>query len=141
MSRWLDSLQPWGALLMRLVLGASMLYHGSGKVIPHGGFHGDNAFSALDRFSGYVAHLGLPYWMGFLSAFAEFVGGLFLILGLLTRFFSLLISINLLVALTFVTSHRGYTGSEYPLALEVIALMLLFYGSGALSLDRRFGLN
>ena len=139
MSKSLNNLQPWGALFLRLVLGTAMLYHGWSKVIPAGGFHGGNAFSAIERHSHYVASLGLPYWLGIVSALTEFVGGALLLLGLFTRFAALLVAVNMLVALVMVNRHHGYGGSEYSLALLVIALMLLFYGAGICALDRKLG--
>ena len=141
MSKSLNNLQPWGAFVMRLVLGAAMIYHGYSKVIPAGGFHGGNTFSALERHSHYVASLGLPYWMGILSALTEFIGGILLVLGLLTRFAAFLVGVNMLVAVVMVNRHHGYAGSEYSLALFALALMLFFFGSGACALDRRFGLS
>lgn len=141
MSKSLNNLQPWGALAMRLVLGVSMIAHGYRKVIPAAGFHGGNAFSAVERHSHFVASLGLPYWMGIVSALTEFVGGILLVLGLLTRAAAFLVSIDMLVALVMVTRHRGYAGSEYPLALFALAMMLFFYGAGACSLDRKSGID
>ena len=139
MSKSLNNLQPWGAFFLRLVLGIAMLYHGWSKVIPPGGFHGGNAFSAIERHSHYVASLGLPYWLGIVSALTEFVGGSLLLLGLFTRFAAFLVAINMLVALIMVNRHHGYSGSEYSLALLVIALMLFFYGAGVCALDRKIG--
>jgi putative oxidoreductase len=141
MSTSLNNMQPWGAFVMRLVLGTSMIAHGYSKVIPPGGFHGGNAFSALERHSHFVASLGLPYWMGIVSALTEFIGGILLVLGLLTRISAFLVAINMLVAIVMVTRHHGYSGSEYSLALFALALMLFFYGPGAFSLDRKFGLS
>ena len=140
MSKWLNSLQPLGALFLRLVLGVAMLYNGWDKVIPAGGFHGHNTFAAIDHHAHYVVSLGLPYWLGCLSALTEFLGGALLILGLLTRFAAFLVATNMLVAILFVNIHHGYTGSQYSLALFVIALMLLFFGPGKAALDRRLGL-
>jgi putative oxidoreductase len=139
MSKSLNNLQPWGAFFLRLVLGIAMLYHGWSKVIPPGGFHGGNAFSAIERHSHYVASLGLPYWLGIVSALTEFVGGSLLLLGLFTRFAAFLVAVNMLVALIMVNRHHGYSGSEYSLALLVIALMLFFYGAGVCALDRKIG--
>jgi putative oxidoreductase len=141
MSKTLNNLQPWGALVMRLVLGAAMIYHGYDKVIPAGGFHGGNTFSALERHSHYVASLGLPYWLGIVSALTEFIGGILLVLGLLTRLAAFLVAINMLVALVMVNRHHGYSGSEYSLALFALAVMLFFYGAGMAALDRKFGLS
>ncbi len=140
MSRWLDSLQPWGALLLRLVLGCAMVSHGYGKVVPPNGLHG-SPISALDHYSHFVASLGLPPWLGYVSAVTEFVGGALLVLGLLTRLAALLVAINMTVALVTVNLHKGYAASECTLTLIAMALMLLFYGAGAAALDRRFGLR
>lgn len=139
MSKSLNNLQPWGAFFLRLVLGAAMVYHGYSKVIPAGGFHGGNAFSAIERHSRFVASLGLPYWMGIVSALTEFLGGLLILSGLFTRFAALLVAINMLLAVLMVNRHHGYAGSEYSLALLAIALMLAFYGAGVYAIDRRLG--
>ena len=138
MARWLDNLQPWGALLLRLVLGAAMVYHGYSKVVPANGLHA-SPLTALHHFSQFGASLGLPRWLGYVSALTEFVGGASLVLGLFTRFAALMIAINMGVALVTVNLHHGYAGSEYTLALIAMALMLLFFGAGAVALDRRFG--
>lgn len=138
MTRSLDRLQPWGALMLRLVLGAAMVYHGYSKVVPPGGLHG-NALAAMDHYSHFVATLGLPPWLGYASALTEFLGGFLLIVGFLTRFAAFLVAINMTVALATVNLHKGYIASEYSLALLAMALMLVFFGAGALALDRRLG--
>jgi putative oxidoreductase len=140
MSRWLSGLQPWGAFLMRLVLGISMAYHGWDKVIPARGLRSHDLLSALHHYCGYVASLGLPYWMGYVSALTEFLGGILLVVGLFTRFAALMVAGNMLVALFYVNRHQGYSGSQYTLALIALAFMILFYGAGAASMDRRMGL-
>lgn len=139
MSRWLNTFQPWAAFLLRLTLGAAMVYHGYGKVIPAHGLQG-SPLAALQHFSHTVAAMGVPPWLGYVSALTEFIGGVLLVLGLLTRFAAFMIAINMAVALLLVDRHKGYAGSEYALALFVIALMLLCYGAGAAALDRRFSL-
>ena len=140
MSRWLNRLQPWGALFLRLALGTSMVYHGYGKVIPAHGLHG-SPLSAIEHFSRMVAGMGVPPWLGYVSALTEFVGGICLMLGLLTRLAAFMVAVNMAVAILLVDRHRGYGPSELALELFVIALMLLVYGPGAAALDRRFGLT
>jgi putative oxidoreductase len=130
MTKWLNSLQPFGALLMRLALGASIAVHGYGKVVPHG---------ALNHYVHYIATLGIPAWLGYVSAYTEFVGGILLILGLLTRFAAALVAINMLVAFFLVGIHQGFGIYNYILALAALGIMLSFYGAGALSLDRKIG--
>lgn len=140
MTRWLNEMQPTGILILRVILGFTMVYHGWSKVVPTTGFHGDH-FAALDRFAHVVQNLGLPRWLGYVSAFTEFFGGIFLLLGLLTRFVAFLVVINMLVALVTVDIHKGYPGSEYAIALAGIAFLLLLTGSGRGALDRRLGLS
>jgi putative oxidoreductase len=132
MIRFLNNLQPWGALLLRLVLALSMIVHGYQKVSTH---------AALHHFAHYVVTLGLPYWLGYVSAFTEFVGGILVLLGLFTRLASCLIAINMLVALFTVGIHQGFGIYNYIAELAAIAIMLCFYGAGTLSLDRRLGLS
>ena len=131
MSKWLNSLQPWGALLLRLVLGIPLASHGYDKVVPHG---------ALAHYCHYIATLELPYWLGYVSAFTELIGGACLILGLLTRLAAGLAAINLLVALFKIGIHEKLDGWSYIAALAAIAMMLIFYGAGKLALDRKIGL-
>jgi putative oxidoreductase len=131
MTKWLNSLQPTGALLMRLILGVSMAVYGYHKVLP---------LSALHHYAHYVTTLGLPYWLGYVSAYTEFVGGIFLIVGLLTRLTAFLVAINMLVAFVTVGFHQGFDFYNYILALAILAIMLLFYGAGTMALDRKIGL-
>jgi putative oxidoreductase len=130
MTKWLNSLQPTGALLMRLILGISMAVHGYQKVLP---------ISALHHYAHYVATLGLPYWLGYVSAYTEFVGGILLIIGLLTRLSAALVTINMLTAFVTVGINQGFGIYSYILALAALAIMLLFYGAGTISLDRKVG--
>jgi putative oxidoreductase len=132
----LNRLQPFGALVMRLVLGAIMVAHGYGKIIPRG---------ALYNFAQAVSHMGFPVWLGYVAAFTEFFGGMLLILGLLTRIAALGTAIDMAVAVIKVhlhnglTGHNGQGGFEFPLALFVVSLMLVFTGAGLLSLDHTVG--
>jgi putative oxidoreductase len=130
MSKWLNSLQPMGALILRLALGLSMTVHGYQKVVPHG---------ALNHYAHYIVTLGIPYWLGYVSAFTEFVGGMLLVIGLLTRFAAALVAINMLVALFAVGIHQGFGIYNYIIALVAIAIMLVSYGAGAMALDRKIG--
>jgi putative oxidoreductase len=132
MSKWLNSLQPCGALFMRLVLGIAIAMYGYQKVVPHG---------ALTRHVHMVAGIGLPAWLGYVSAYAELIGGILLILGLFTRLAAAFIAINMFVAFFTVGIHHGLGSFDYTLAFAAIAVMLLFYGPGALAIDRKIGFS
>jgi putative oxidoreductase len=125
--RYLDRMQPLALLALRAVLGAVMIGHGSHKVFGH-----------LHDFAGFVAGLGLPAWLSYVSAFVEFGGGILVIIGLLTRCVSIAILIDLCVAIAKVHWKHGFMGNggyEFPLALCAIAFALIFFGAGPISLD------
>ena len=130
MLSWLDRFQPFGSLIMRLVLGVIMVRHGYDKVIPSG---------ALYNFTHMVSgHLHLPVALGYVAAFTEFFGGMLLIVGLLTRLVGLMVAIDMAVAILKIHIHGGLEGPNsfaFPLALFSIAVMLVFTGCGALGLD------
>jgi len=125
--RFLDRLQPLGLLVLRVVVGAIMLGHGYGKV-----------FGGLHKHAEFVASIGMPGWLGYVSAAAEFLGGILLVIGLVTRIAGLAICINMLVAVFKVHFHNGLLGQggyQFPLALAAMAFALIFTGSGPIALD------
>lgn len=125
--RYLDRLQPLALLVLRIVLGVIMVGHGYPKM-----------FGGLARHVQTVSSIGLPGWMAYLSAGAEFFGGILLILGLFTRCSAFANLVNMLVAVTLVHWHGGLLGSggyQFPLSLAAIAFALVFYGGGPIALD------
>ena len=125
--RYLDRLQPFALLVLRLVLGAIMIGHGYSKV-----------FGGLQHHVAFVSKLGLPGWLGYLSAGAEFFGGILVILGLITRLASLAICFDMAVAIAYVHWGGGLLGEhgyQFPLSLAAIAFALIFFGAGPISLD------
>jgi putative oxidoreductase len=118
----LNRMQPLALLVLRLVLGSIMIAHGYSKV--WGGFH-----HHMDM----VGSLGIPRWMAYLSAGTEFFGGIGIVLGLFTRFFSFAFLIEMCVAIWKVHFKHGLTGQggyEFPLALVAIAFTLMCYDGG-----------
>jgi putative oxidoreductase len=125
--RYLDRLQPLALVFMRLALGVIMLVHGYHKV-----------FGGLHHHAEFVASLGLPGWLGYFSAFAEFLGGILVLAGFFTRAAAFAICVDLTVAIWKVHWHNGLTGDhgiEFPLAAATLAFALIFFGAGPISLD------
>ena len=125
----------WVTLPLRLALGIIMFAHGAQKVL---GMYGGRGWSA---WVGGEAPLGLrPAWLWLgAAAVAEFLGGIFVFIGLATRLAALSIALTMLVAIigvhwgAFFASNRGF---EYPLALLAMAIALVIMGGGQASLDR-----
>jgi len=127
---YLDRLQPLALLLMRLALGAIMVAHGYHKV-----------FGGLHHHAQMVASLGLPAWLGYVSAFTEFFGGLLILVGLFTRVAALGVCLDLFVAIWKVHLHNGLIGSpdrpgyEFALAAFALAFAIIFFGGGPIAID------
>jgi putative oxidoreductase len=130
LTKFLDRLQPVALLVLRLVLAAIMIAHGSQKV-----------FGGMPRFQSMVSGIGFPAWMAYLSAAAEFGGGILVLLGVLTRCAAFAITIDLLVAIVKVHAKsglRGPGGVEFPLAVVAMAFALIFFGPGPIAVDTIF---
>ena len=78
-------MQPLGLLVLRLALGAVMITHGYQKV-----------FGGMQHFQQVLHGLGIPTWMAYLAAAAEFGGGILVVVGFLTRFAAFAILIDML---------------------------------------------
>jgi putative oxidoreductase len=124
----------WVTVPIRLGLGVIFAAHGAQKVL--GSFNGPG----LARFTSFPAPF--PFmkpawlWMG-AAALAELVGGLLVILGLLTRLGAFLLFCTMLTAIVGVHWPNFFmpVGIEYALALLAMSLALLISGGGMVSLD------
>lgn len=79
--------------------------------------------------------------MAFLAGSAEFFGGLFILLGLLTRPAAVALSFTMLVAIFSVHFANGLfmanNGYEFGLALLAASVSLAISGAGKFSLDSK----
>ena len=118
-------------LALRLALGAIFVWHGHDKIftIGHAGV------------TGFLDSLGLPFasLMAYILAYGEFIGGLLLIVGLLTHWAA---KFGLIVAfVAFFTVHvsNGFSiangGYEFIVLIGAASLSLLITGAGRHSLD------
>jgi putative oxidoreductase len=122
--------QSWGTALLRIMVGIVFLMHGRQKLFVFG-FHG---------VAGMFGHIGIPFPAFFAVAVTllEFVGGAALVFGLFTRWISLLLAFDMLVAVLAVKLKGGFMGSggfEFELLLLVASLSIALTGPGAASLD------
>jgi putative oxidoreductase len=126
--------------VLRLALGLMIFPHGAQKLL--GWFGGGGFGPTLDYFS---QTLGVPALLAALVVFAEFFGGLALIIGFLSRLAAAGIGLVMLGAVLLVHAGNGFfmnwfgnqggEGIEFHILAIAIALAVILRGSGALSVD------
>jgi putative oxidoreductase len=137
----LFSFPSWSTLVIRVVLGIIFFAHGAQKVLGWYGGYG------LKGTVGYLTSTGLAVPIAYLVCFFEFLGGIGLVLGLLTRLDALAIAIVMVGAIVKVHWQHGFFlnwsltpgkghGYEANLAFLAMAVACLIAGGGRLSLDR-----
>jgi putative oxidoreductase len=141
LKRILGTSDDYTLTILRLVLGIIFFAHGAQKAL--GWFGGFGLHATVGAFTG-MMHIPAP--LAYVAIAAEFLGGLGLIVGLLTRLAAFGIAMNMLVAIFAVHLQYGLfanwfgnqkgEGIEFHLLVVAIAIVLMARGSGALSADR-----
>jgi putative oxidoreductase len=131
-----DAVIPLSWLIVRVAVGWNLLVHGWGKIMigPTPAFlkaFADLGFSPPDLF----------FWSSFLI---EMLGGIFIILGLFTRFFAAAAAIEMAcIAVTYWNSGNGFgwmkRGYEYVLLWGAVCFAIALRGGGPYSLSRKLG--
>jgi putative oxidoreductase len=117
----------WGVAAVRIVMGLIFVTAGWSKI--------SNGFGAV---AGNFGKMGMPVpeITGPFIALLELIGGALLLVGIAGRWLGLLFAIEFVVA-TFVVKlpSAGWAGARLDAMLLAGALLLVFAGSGRLSID------
>ncbi len=122
-------------LALRVPAGIIFAAHGAQKLFGVFGGYG------LEATGQWMASIGLApgYLMALLAGSAEFFGGLFILLGLLTRPVAVVLAFTMLVAIVTVHLDNGLfmsnNGYEFGLALLAISVSLAISGAGRFGVD------
>jgi putative oxidoreductase len=123
----------WGLLIIRIGLGLTFVFlHGGPKLIG-----GPGKWSELGKFgmAAFGVESGLAFW-GFAAALFELLGGLGILLGILTLPASLLILVIMIFACVAHVAAGQYMKAAYPFEIGIVMIGLLLTGPGRLSLGR-----
>jgi putative oxidoreductase len=114
-------------LLLRFIVGLAFIFHG---------------WPLVNNVTGFAGSSKVPVWLAAVAAYGQFIGGILLILGLLTPIVAAVLAIEMLVALFKVHFPAGDpfvnpAGRSYEVAAVFLFTMLSFLlaGPGAYSLD------
>lgn len=135
LKKLLASNAGFAPLALRLPISIIFMAHGSQKLFGWFGGYG------LQGTGQWMASIGLEpgVLMAFLAGSGEFFGGLFILIGLLTRPAAAVLAFTMVVAI--LSTHIGNGlflsngGYEFGLALLAAAVSLAISGAGKLSVD------
>jgi putative oxidoreductase len=124
------SSRSWGITVLRVMVGVVFVMHGWQKFFTFG-IHG---------VTGMLSSIGvpLPGFFAIVVSLVELLGGIALILGLLTRVAAAFLIVDMTVAVLAVHLKHGFflpMGFEYALSMLAANVCLLLTGGGAASLD------
>jgi len=141
MSGLLELLNPYPSvllLILRVVVGGLLAVHGYRKVAG-GRVHSEQL----------MTRMGMPPVVADLVTLLELVGGIFLVVGLLTPLAGLLFALEFggvilmkssKMQAKLIAAEPGKPSYETEVLFLLLALVFLFMGAGAYSLDRLIGL-
>ena len=129
-----NGLTQWTLALLRVVLGVIFMYHGYLKLFVPGGFTGTVGFLTMLK-------IPLPLYSALLVSVIELLGGIFLVLGMVTKWSSLLLTADMLVAFFMVHLKNGLLvskgGYEFVLVLLAGLVVVMVNGAGKLSVGKK----
>lgn len=126
----LSRFREYAPFLLRLAFGIQLIYYTQDNV-----FH----YERMQEFAKYLDKLNfpIPLVMASVSVYAEFIGGILMILGWQTRWVGAVLTVNFVIA--FVFAHAAindtYLNSYPALHLLAMSVFLLLNGPGKPSVD------
>ncbi|RNJ75683.1 MAG: DoxX family protein [Nitrosopumilus sp. D6] len=114
---------------VRLTIGAIFIAHGITKFNP--------------GFAGFLESNSIPLWLHYPIALGEFIPGILLIVGILSRMSGAVIAAIMLGAILVVHGTSALTGDdgiEFQLMLLATCLLIMVAGPGRLSIARFAGM-
>ena len=142
LSRFFETIDSFGPLLLRLGLAATLFPHGAQKVLGWWGGHG---FSGTMNY--FTGTMHIPTALAFLAIMTEFFDPIALLLGLCTRLAAFVIGVHITVAailgghylngffMNWMGDQKG-EGVEYHLLMATLGFGLAILGGGKWALDR-----
>jgi putative oxidoreductase len=146
MLHWLlNTPNEYSLALARIALGLVFFPHGAQKML---GWFGGSGFS--ETISGF-AKTGMPAPVAWFAIAVEFFGSLGLLFGLLSRVAALGLLAEMIGAISMVHFRNGFfmnwmgnqrgEGFEYHILVMTMALLILIWGGGAVSIDQLVSLR
>jgi putative oxidoreductase len=127
-ARWLDSRRELAPLILRLFVAFVLIYGTFDNVVSQERMHEFRDFLAQNGFP-------LPLASAYLSVWAQFLTGLLLFAGFLTRPAAAIVIMNFVVALVMVHAGLPFNANIAPMAMLIGGIFFLIYGAPRYSVD------
>jgi len=122
-----------GLLILRVGLGAMMMFHGLPKIMG-----GPATWNGLGSSMKVIGINFLPTFWGLMAALAEGMGGFLLVLGLFFRPVNMLLAFTMLIAaLVHFGKGEGVFGAAHAIEVGIVFFSLIFIGPGKYSVDKK----
>jgi putative oxidoreductase len=125
------TLEDWGTTILRVVTGTVFMVHGWQKLFEFGVGNVAQTFGSMG--------IPAPHAAAMVVSTLEFFGGAALILGLLTRWVSVPLTVQMAVAVLAVHLSKGFFvdkgGYEFALMMGTASAALVLLRPGALAVD------
>lgn len=122
-----------GLLILRIGLGVMFLWHGAPKLAG-----GPEKWEKIGTAMASTGINAIPIFWGFMASFAEFFGGICLILGVMFRPACTLLTITMAVAAAMhLGKGDGLKGASHAIEDGIVFLSLLLIGPGKYSIDKK----
>ena len=129
-----EDLVDLGLLVLRVGIGIIFIFHGYPKLLG-----GIETWTQVGSAMSMIGINFAPAFWGFMAAFAETIGGVFIILGLLHRPVALMLTFTMIVAVVMhVTGGDPFGIYSNALKALVIFVALVITGPGKYSIDYRY---
>jgi len=122
----------YALLIMRVSIGILTMFHGMPKLM--GGISGWRELGVTFMYPMGIRFL--PIFWGFMGAITEFLGGILLALGLVSRIASIFLIVMMIIATIWhIKKGDSFNYYSFPLSLIFVYLFFVIVGSGKISID------
>lgn len=128
----LSRYQDFGLLLLRVGIGAMMIWHGYPKL--------KGGPDMWEKVGGAMSHFGVhdfPHFWGFMAGLTEGLGGLLFLLGFLFRPACLFLIFMMITAALQSYDFGGMAMASHAIELGILFTAMFIIGPGRFSIDKR----